>query len=146
MSKKENKAKKRLRSCKRELKLLTGLLEQQHKSHKRLEKRIRSLTKRIQRRDASIRELKQQLKSSKEIEPTPTIDVERICLRRNDRSLVLGQRRAWERHQYLRSQYEHHLDAGHEKPVARALADRDLREKYGVEEGYSSAELQDILT
>lgn len=59
---------------------------------------------------------------------------------------VSDRKRTWERHQFLRSRYEHHLAAGRDKPRARILADEDLRKRYGDEVGYTEDQLEGILS
>lgn len=58
----------------------------------------------------------------------------------------VAQREAWRRHGYLRDRYEFHLNTCQDKGSARLLADKDLRDKYGEDAGYTEQELEQILS
>lgn len=61
-------------------------------------------------------------------------------------TVAVAQRNAWKRHRYLRDRYDFHLENSHDKPSARDLADKDLRQEYGEEAGFSKQELEHILS
>jgi len=64
----------------------------------------------------------------------------------SDAGSISERKKIWERHQYLRSCYEKHLEAGLEKVTARHNADQDLRQRYGDDAGYTAEQLDSILS
>jgi hypothetical protein len=114
-------------------------------SAKQLKSEIKRLEKEIRKRDDLIRKLQKRSapKASKEVASDDTADL--LHSQRNE-SIAVVQRKAWERHQYLRQQYEQHLEENNPATTARRLANRDLIERFGDAAGYSAEELLDILS
>ncbi|MCB1860005.1 MAG: hypothetical protein KDI63_17170 [Gammaproteobacteria bacterium] len=115
------------------------------RSPKMLEKEIVALRREIRLRDEVIEDLKrrqiQDSAASMATEPAPMGLSES-----KKQGVALAHRKAWERHQYLRSQYEVHLESGVDKQRARMMADGDLRRRYGDDAGYTEEQLDAILT
>lgn len=89
------------------------------------------------------------LKGREAGETTSTGKVEDLAVALSDwqeTASVSDRKKTWERHQYLRTRYEHHLEAGLNKNRARSRADRDLRERYGEDTGYTEEQLAAILS
>lgn len=105
---------------------------------------IRRLEQEIEARDRLIQRLQQQEVPS-EFGKRGAGDTLSKGVKRQPGQAV-RHRKAWERHRYLRSQYEHYLEGGSEKSQARSLADRDLRSTYGEQAGYTPEQLDEILT
>ncbi len=89
------------------------------------------------------------LKSRQKGETTSTGKVEDLAVALSDWQetvSVSDRKKTWERHQYLRTRYEHHLEAGLNKNRARTCADQDLRGRYGEDAGYTEEQLAAILS
>lgn len=114
-----------------------------------LKQQIKRLEKELSKRDRLIEELTSRrnkgktgkIKRNKPAKHTPT-----PLFKKQTKRVGVMQKQAWQRHGYLRDRYEFHLLEGREKSEARGLADRDLRDKYGEEAGYTMQELEDILS
>jgi hypothetical protein len=106
---------------------------------------IARLTQALKARDDEIIALK----SRQEGENTSTGKAEDLAVTLSDwheTSSVSDRKKTWERHQYLRTRYEHHLEAGLNKNRARTFADQDLRGRYGDDAGYTEEQLEAILS
>lgn len=112
---------------------------------KSLGKQIKRLTKALNTREDEIRALKT-LRSTEETRGGHGEDLPSSFDDWAAPGSAIERKRTWERHQYLRARYEHHLAAGREKPKARALADKDLRARYGEDKGYTGDQLEAILS
>ncbi len=113
-------------------------------SAKALRKEIQRLTSELQARDDQLKAL------SSSQEPIVPLSESQVLAQRladsSDAGSVSKRKKAWERHQYLRSRYEVHLEAGLEKSSARIGADKDLRQRYGKGAGYTEEQLDSILS
>jgi len=106
---------------------------------------IARLTQALKARDDEIIALKGRQKD----ENTSTGTVENLAVALPDwreTESVSERKKTWERHQYLRTRYEHHLEAGLNKNRARTFADQDLRGRYGDDAGYTEEQLEAILS
>lgn len=106
---------------------------------------IARLTQALKARDDEIIALK----SRQEGENTSTGKAEDLAVALSDwqeTESVSDRKKTWERHQYLRTRYEHHLEAGLNKNRARTFADQDLRGRYGDDAGYTEEQLEAILS
>ena len=106
---------------------------------------IRRLTQALKAKDDEIIALK----GRQGRDNTSTGKVEDLAVALSDwqeTASVSDRKKTWERHQYLRTRYEHHLEAGLNKNRARACADQDLRERYGDDAGYTQEQLEAILS
>ncbi|MDH5622837.1 MAG: hypothetical protein OEY74_12215 [Gammaproteobacteria bacterium] len=111
---------------------------------KALRKEIRQLTRELQERDRRLNELSGSrdataTKNAIEASPQGLHDSSGI-------ESVSERKETWERHQYLRLRYEIHLEAGLTKAAARHNADQDLRQRYGDTAGYTTEQLDSILS
>ena len=113
-------------------------------SLKNLEKTVKRLEKEIQARDALIKALNRRIDGGSEIGKTKTGG--EIRKKTGRTSVGVAQRKAWKQHSYLRDRYEHHLNAGRDKPRARLLANQDLSAEFGQKAGYTEQELLHILS
>jgi hypothetical protein len=108
-------------------------------------KEIARLTQALKARDDEIIALK----GRQEAETTSIGKVEDLTVALSDwqeTASVSDRKKIWERHQYLRTRYEHHLAAGLGKDLARTCADQDLRTHYGEDAGYTEEQLAAILS
>ena len=105
--------------------------------------KIKRLKLELQERDKLIEELQRRNSS---LSPGEKDESGKRFLKAAKPGQVIRQRKAWEQHRYLRSQYELHLDSGCVKGQARLLADRDLRASFGEDAGYSKEQLEAILS
>jgi hypothetical protein len=106
---------------------------------------IARLTQALKARDDEILALK----SRQEGENTSAEKVEDLAVALSawqETASVSDRKKVWERHQYLRTRYEHHLEAGLNKNRARICADQDLRGRYGEDAGYTEEQLEAILS
>ncbi|HHH40323.1 MAG TPA: hypothetical protein ENK50_12215 [Sedimenticola sp.] len=108
-----------------------------------LAQEIRALQKELEKRDALILELQQRAGAAREPESDDGVE---LLHRQQEEGIAVSHRRAWERHQYLRQQYEQYLEQGARADAARGLANRDLVQRFGENAGYSGEELRDILS
>ncbi len=139
---KKGKNKKKAKDKKKHRKLKQASTK---KSPKELKREVKRLQQELRQRDELILELKggqgqvsaTGIDKSLPSKPRPNPKKE---------SVALTHRKAWERHQFLRSQYEFHLESGESKGRARAKADRDLRRRYGDDAGYTHEQLDAILS
>lgn len=114
-------------------------------SEKALHKEIHRLMLELKSRDEELNELR----AGQLAAPTAAVETEPLAQslhESSDTGTISERKKIWERHQYLRSSYEKHLEAGLAKPAARFNADKDLRERYGEEFGYSEEDLDSILS
>lgn len=128
--------------AKRKKKLKKGKSKE---SVKALKKRIKRLTGELEAKEEEIKSLK----GRQDAEPVSGAEVDDPSGLSDDWSgtgSISDRKKMWERHQYLRARYEHHLEAGLDKSRARIDADNDLRERYGEEAGYTREQLEGILT
>ena len=109
----------------------TSRIEQLEKSLKKCLRRVEGLT--------------QELSRSKQKKPKRGKAGKLLAAQKPHR-VGVAQREAWKRHGYLRERYEFHLEAGRNKDQARGLANSDLQERFGEEAGYTSQELEQILS
>ena len=113
-------------------------------STKALRKEIQRLTQELQLRDDQLNELR---RGPAAIAVTNDIeDLSQSLHESSNAGSISERKKIWERHQYLRSCYEKHLEAGLEKVAARHSADQDLRDRYGDETGYTAEQLDSILS
>jgi hypothetical protein len=127
----------------------TQLSQLDRQSETQLLKNIKRLEKELRKRDEIIERLNHRLKKDKAgkgKKDKSTKHVPTPLFGKLKQRVSVTQRWAWQRHEYLRDRYEFHLGSGQEKSQARSLADRDLRDKYGENAGYSEQELEDILS
>lgn len=142
----KNKSKKKLKKKDRQ-KVLNNLESQTETSV--LRQKIKQLEKQLKKRESLIEELRGQLKKSKtgkEKKKKPGDNPSNPLFSGQTDRVGVAQRKAWQRHEYLRDRYELHLAKGQDKGSARSLADKDLREKYGEEAGYTEQQLEQILS
>lgn len=113
-------------------------------STKALRKEIQRLTQELQERDIQLHALR----GGQEImEPVNDVEILSQSLHESSNTGSISERKKiWERHQYLRSCYEKHLEAGLAKVAARVSADKDLRQRYGDDAGYTAEQLDSILS
>lgn len=114
-------------------------------STKALRKEIHRLTQELQLKDDQLKALKQGGQADLAVENDLDILSEYLHESSNTGS-ISERKKIWERHQFLRSRYEAHLEAGQVKAEARRNADRDLRQRYGDEAGYTEEQLDSILS
>lgn len=115
------------------------------KSTKALRKEIQRLTRELQMRDDHLILLKGAQQDELAAENETDILAQSLH-ESSDAGSISERKKIWERHQYLRSCYETHLEAGLAKGVARLNADRDLRQRYGDDAGYTEEQLDSILS
>ena len=114
-------------------------------SAKALRKEIHRLTQELQLKDDQLKALKQ----GAQADSAAVNDLDMLAdflHESSDTGSISERKKIWERHQYLRSRYEAHLEAGLLKPAARRSADADLRDRYGDETGYTEEQLDSILS
>lgn len=114
-----------------------------------LEQRIKKLERKLKQRESIIDALTRQVKESKtrkNKKRKPGKSVSTNLFNQPTNRVAIAQRKAWRRHGYLRDRYEFHLGDGQDKTTARILADKDLREKFGEDAGYTEQELEQILS
>jgi len=114
-----------------------------------LKKRIKQLEKELDKRARLIEDLNRRLKKGKKgkaVKAKPDKKTANPLFRKQTKGVGVDQRRAWQRHGYLRDRYEFHLTGTRDKTLARSLADQDLRERYGEDAGYTEQELEQILS
>ncbi|MCB1761142.1 MAG: hypothetical protein KDI68_15330 [Gammaproteobacteria bacterium] len=148
--KKEKQKKKEKGREKREKKLLKRLL-QEDKGGKKADKKSSSNSKKMLLRE--IEQLKAELQARSAAAPAEHGATDAVAFtevdeldRASDTGSISERKKTWERHQYLRAQYESHLESGSAKADARVAADRDLRQRYGDQFGYSLEDLDSILS
>ncbi|MCB1867490.1 MAG: hypothetical protein KDI43_02905 [Gammaproteobacteria bacterium] len=114
-------------------------------STKALRKEIQRLTQELQARDDQLHQL---LEGEQDIVPAVTgiDDLSQSLHESSNTGSISERKKIWERHQYLRSCYEQHLEAGLAKQAARLNADKDLRLRYGASAGFTEEQLDSILT
>lgn len=144
--KKEKKEKNRKSEDKSSLKKEAKRAQKPKKGKvKALWQEIARLTQALKARDDEILSLK----GRQEGEDTSTGKAEDLAVALSDwqeTASVSDRKKTWERHQYLRTRYEHHLEAGLNKNRARTCADQDLRARYGEDAGYTEEQLDAILS
>jgi len=149
----KNKEKKKGKQKKAEKKLKKGKIKiaasekpgKLKTSEKALHKEIHRLMLELKSRDEELSELR----AGQQAAPVAAVETDLLTQslhESSDAGTISERKKIWERHQYLRSSYEKHLEAGLAKPAARISADRDLRERYGDEFGYTEEELDSILS
>ena len=114
-----------------------------------LKQSIKKLEAELNKRERKIENLTRQLKelkASKNKKGKPGKSAARALLAQQKTRVAVAQRKAWKRHGYLRDRYEFHLGNGQDKTNARIFADKDLREAFGDDAGYSEQELEQILS
>jgi len=158
--KEKKKEKKKGKNKKAEKQLKKGKLKAEKgakpgklkESTKALRLEIQRLKKELELRDNQLKVLvNDQLKApiSGQEELTSMSEAQTLSQRLAESSnagTISERKKIWERHQYLRSRYEVHLDAGMEKVKARLHADKDLRARYGDDAGYTEEQLDSILS
>jgi hypothetical protein len=110
-----------------------------------LEKRVRKLKKKLNKRKQKIADLEGMLGRS----PPITEDMNSPSAEFGNpggTSIASSHRSTWKQHSYLRDRYEFHLGAGEEKARARRLANEDLKQAYGKDCGYTEEQLSAILS
>ena len=113
-------------------------------SSKALRMEIQRLTNELQIRNDQLQAL---TRGQPEIESLSEAELLSQSLADSSNAGSISERKkVWERHQYLRSRYEFHLEAGLQKVKARLYADRDLRKRYGDDAGYTEEQLDSILS
>ena len=145
----KGKAKGKKKELAKKEKMLSKQSEPASKKSKKSDKKATSMKALKQ----EIRQLREALQAHEQSPPQPvaaaldslTGGVDEL-VRSAETGSVGERKKSWERHQYLRTRYEHHLEAGSAKAQARAAADRDLRERYGDRFGYTHEELDSILS
>jgi len=119
-------------------------------STKALRKEILRLTRELQARDDQLNDLRGgHSEMAPVIETTPVNELDELAQSLHESSnagSISERKKIWERHQYLRTRYEKHLEAGLAKAAARRNADRDLRQRYGDGAGYTEEQLDSILS
>jgi predicted RNase H-like nuclease (RuvC/YqgF family) len=114
-----------------------------------LTQKIKKLEKQLGKRDKLIDALQEQLKkggSGKSKKGKPSKQSSKPLFRGQTKRVGVMQQQARQRHGYLRHRYEYYLTVDQDKNAARALADQDLREKFGDDSGYTQEELELILS
>jgi predicted RNase H-like nuclease (RuvC/YqgF family) len=153
MKKKEKKLKKKLKQGNKKPKRSTAVAD--NTVIQTLTDKIKKLKAELKSRDDVIVDLQKRLnklvgKSNKSDKKNRRLKAKggATKLLRTQQSARIGvaQKEAWKRHGFLRDRYECHLENGHDKATARALADQDLRESFGDEAGYSEQDLENILS
>ncbi|MEN8177798.1 MAG: hypothetical protein ABFS39_04180 [Pseudomonadota bacterium] len=116
---------------------------------KALKQKIQKLEKELSKRKRLIEELYGQLKKDKTGKGKKSKSAKNVpnpLFKGQTKRVGVVQKQAWRRHGYLRDRYEFHLGEGQGKSNARVLADKDLRDRYGEDAGYTELELEQILT
>lgn len=113
-------------------------------STKALRREIQRLTTELELRDRQLKGLSGGQGDAAPVSEAQILS-ERLAESSNTGS-ISERKKVWERHQYLRSSYEVHLEAGLDKAKARLYADKDLRERYGDDAGYTEEQLDSILS
>lgn len=116
---------------------------------KALKQKIQKLEKELSKRKRLIEELYGQLKKDKTGKGKKSKSAKNVpnpLFKGQTKRVGVVQKQAWRRHGYLRDRYEFHLGEGQDKSNARVLADKDLRDRYGEDAGYTELELEQILT
>ncbi|MCU7931893.1 MAG: hypothetical protein KZQ90_13915 [Candidatus Thiodiazotropha sp. (ex Codakia rugifera)] len=149
MKKRDKKQKKKLK--KKEKLKASGALGQES-SIRDLKQKIKKLESELKRRERKIDDLKDQIrdvenkKSRKGKRQKGGKGATKLLLAQQSTRVGIAQRDAWRQHGFLRHRYEYHMESGKDKTTARNLADKDLREKFGEDAGYSEEELEHILS
>ena len=138
------KAKKQKKSDKRRKKDEAGSEQAPSGKKAELKREIKQLKSELQAREQLIDELRRPTPVENSAQASDLVAL--LEEGEKDSGLAASQRKCWEQHRYLRSQYEAHLENGSTKVQARSLADRDLRERYGDCSGFSTQELEEILS
>ncbi|MCB1763602.1 MAG: hypothetical protein KDI27_10770 [Gammaproteobacteria bacterium] len=150
-TKNKEKKKGKKKSAAKELKITQVKEQKQTKpgklkeSAKALRKEIERLTQELALRDKQLKGLIDASRADLELVSEAELLSQRL-LDSSHTGSISERKKIWERHQYLRSCYEMHLAEGTDKAHARLQADRDLRERYGEEFGYTEEQLDSILT
>ncbi|MCU7803832.1 MAG: hypothetical protein KZQ96_11590 [Candidatus Thiodiazotropha sp. (ex Lucinoma borealis)] len=155
MKKRDKKQKKKLK--KKEKLKASGALGQEP-SIEDLKQKINKLESELKRRERKINDLRGQIKEvenkkskkgkkgKKEKRQNRGEGATKLLLAQQSTRVGIAHRDAWRQHGFLRHRYEYHMESGKEKTTARHLADKDLREKFGEDAGYSEEELEHILS
>jgi hypothetical protein len=153
MKKKEKKLKKKLKKRKEKLnsaaspaddaviEKLTDKIKKLKSTLKEQDELIGSLQKRLNK---SERDSEKRDRKAKQLKPRGSAT--KLLRTQQTARISVSQRQAWKQHGFLRDRYEFHLESGQEKEAARELANRDLRDNYGDEAGYTVEELEVILS
>ncbi|MBT3061109.1 MAG: hypothetical protein AB2728_19720 [Candidatus Thiodiazotropha sp.] len=153
MKKKEKKLKKKLKQEKEKLKRRPKASDDA--VVQTLTDKIKRLKSELKDRDKLIGSLQKRLKKSADKNGKSDNKNDKLKgrsgaakLLRSQRTARIGvaQKQAWKQHGFLRDRYEYHLENGQAKETARAMANRDLRDSFGDEAGYSEQELETILS
>jgi predicted RNase H-like nuclease (RuvC/YqgF family) len=153
MKKKEKKLKKKLKQGKEKLKRANAVADDSviHT----LTNKIKKLKAELKNRDDIIFGLQKRLKKSegkseksdkKNGQLKAKGSTAKILRTQQSARIGIVQKEAWKKHGFLRDRYEYHLENGQDKEAARVLADKDLRDAFGDEAGYSKQDLEDILS
>lgn len=137
MAKKKDKRKSQKRKLERRL-------CRQERRIDKLKKQVKRQSKALAERDRALGELRRQLEENNSGARKPARAVLQSSAR--GRNLALQHRNAWQRHTYLRERFEEHLGSGCKRQQAREQANRDLMARYGDDAGYTSEQLESILT
>ncbi len=114
-----------------------------------LKQRIKRLEAELKHCKSTIEALRHQVKdkqTGKNKKRKPGNSAVKSLRAQQSTTVAVAQRNAWKRHRYLRDRYDFHLENSHDKPDARDLADKDLRQEYGEDAGFSKQELEHILS
>ena len=128
---------------KKRVKQLERKLDQQSTLTEKTKKKIKALNRELKARDRAISDLQRQISGRKGADAEST---NAELLPGADKKLAIGHKNAWKKHKFLCDRYDVHLDTGHEKDSARAMANEDLLNRYGKKAGFTPEQLCEILS
>ena len=134
---KQDKLKKRIKQLKRKLKQQTSLPG-------KAKKQIKHLNRELEARDQAIGDLQRQLGLGLQAVSDPADPL--LLADTKGASQVIEHKNAWKKNKFLCERYDVHLESGHDKDKARAMANEDLLQRYGKKAGFTAEELCDILS
>lgn len=129
---------------KKKIKQLKRKLEQRSSLPEKAKKEIKFLSRELKARDQAIVELQRKLSGR----PDVSSDSAGATLAEysREKGLAIEHKHAWKKHKFLCERYDVHLDSGHDKDKARAMANRDLVNSHGKKAGFTAEELRGILS
>jgi len=129
---------------KKEIKQLKRKLDSQSTLSRKLKEEIKQFKLKLKARDKRIADLLKKTAGRKKshLNSTSAAFVAELEKEKG----VIEHKNAWKRHTYLGECYDGYLDEGYDKERARAMANQDLKGRYGEEFGFNEEQLSDILS
>ena len=132
------------KKLKKKIKRLKLQLEQHSRQPDKTKKQIKYLNRELKTRDRLIAELQSRLADDSEAADESAAGAHAGYAR--DSGFAVEHKKAWKKHKFLCERYDAHLDNGHDKEQARAMANQDLVDNYGKQAGFTAEELGGILS